>query len=125
MFENTSNSQRAIILGSRTERFAIFDGDRVVSRAYLRIPYGLGDKPCFIFKVKTNKSHIRQGLCRKVIEKVIESYGMYDIELRPHQTEEWGMTKEQLSKFYKSFGFKNKKNHTKIYATMRRNGIIT
>jgi len=109
---------------SRTERFAIYDGSRVVGRAYLRIPYGLGDKPIFIFKVKTNKSHIRQGLCRKVIEKVIESYGMYDIELRPHQTETWGMTTEQLETFYKSFGFKKKKKNGKIYGTMKRNSKL-
>ena len=105
---------------SRTERFAILDGDKVVSRAYLRVPYN--NKPLFIFKVKTNKSHIRQGLCRKVIEQVIKSYGTCDIELRPHQTETWGMSTLGLIKFYRGFGFKKKKSEGKVFNTMLRKG---
>ena len=108
---------------SRTERFAIMEDGKIVSRAYLRIPYGYS-KPIFMFKVKTNKSHIRQGLCRKVIEKVIESYGRYDISLRPSQMEPWGMPKKKLIKFYESFEFVQKKDKERVYGTMVRKGVI-
>ena len=111
---------------SRTERFAIYDGKRVVSRAYVRLPYGLGDKPIFIFRVKTNKSHYRQGFCRKVIEKVIQSYGMYDMELRVCSQDPEAMSTKQLFKFYKEFGFRRKRNKDgTLYGTMRRNGDIS
>ena len=115
--ENTKVKRNLV---SRTERFAVFDGDKVVSRAYVRVPYD-ESKPLFIFKVKTNKSHIRQGLCRKVIEHIIESHGEENIELRPHQTEKWGAKTTTLIKFYRSFGFKRKKSEGKVFNTMRRN----
>lgn len=107
---------------SRTERFAIFERGKIVSRAYIRIAHG--DKPSFIFKVKTNKSHIRQGLCRKVIQRILASpSGMYNIELRPHQTEVWGMSLKLLEKFYRSLGFKKKRKGNKYYNTMVRIGV--
>ena len=108
---------------SRTERFVIYDGIEVVSRAYLTIPYGFNDKSIWIYDVKTNKSHLRQGLCRKVIEQVIELYGRYDIELIPHKFESWGMSKKQLEKFYKSFGFRRKKRSFWLYNSMIRKGV--
>ena len=91
----------------RTEKFAVTEDGKVVSRVYVRIPYG--DKPIFIFRVKTNKTHRRRGLCKQIMKDVIKTYGKFDMELRVCSQDITSMSTKQLFKFYKKFGFRRKK----------------
>ena len=92
---------------SETHRLARMDGNKVLSRAYIRVPQDK-KKPICIFRVWTRQSHRRNGLATSLMEEAVKEFGNRDMLLRVGPEKGSGVVKADLYRFYGKFGFVRK-----------------
>jgi hypothetical protein len=97
---------------STTKRFSICAKGKIVSRVYVRDKGD--DKHVYLFRLKTNKSHRREGLAKDIIESVIEKYKHRGITLRAGGQKD-SLSTTALIKIYRKFGFTRKGKTNTMY----------
>lgn len=66
------------------------------------------DEGLYLENIITDKKHRNNGLGRQLMNEMIETFklaGNGYIKLEVHATDEWGLTSNQLQRWYESFGF--------------------